>query len=143
MTDFSLDDVLNLEDGYYEKGFHEGHEHSAKEQFMEGKVYGLQTGFQRFLIVGYLHGLLEEWSQEKSPALAVHLKQLSTYLAAISMSNDDQAVVQYEKSVTSARNKARVIAAITKTGEKLSALDALIKSVGGNLLVSEDLNEMW
>lgn len=143
MDDLTLDGVLDLEESFYEKGFHEGHEHSSKEQFFEGKIYGLQTGFQRFIVVGYLQGLLEEWSENETPLLKTHLEQLRKFLSDISASNDDQAVAQYEKSLTSARNKARVIAAVTKTTDKISRLDGLIKDVAGNLQVSEDLNDMW
>ncbi|GEQ71876.1 hypothetical protein JCM33374_g5562 [Metschnikowia sp. JCM 33374] len=146
MDHLSLDAALDLEETFYEKGFQEGHDHSVREQFLEGKIYGLQTGFQRFIIVGYLQGLLEEWSkpeQSQSTSLKTHLEQLRRFLTEISFSNDDHAVAQYEKSITSARNKARVIAAITKTSDKISRLDGLIKEIGGNLQVSEDLNEMW
>ncbi|KAM9932929.1 hypothetical protein OXX80_007436 [Metschnikowia pulcherrima] len=143
MSDINLDAALDLEEEFYEKGFKEGHEHSAKEQFLEGKMYGLQTGFQRFLVVGYLQSLLEIWTCENTPSLQTHLEQLRKILGEISLSNDDEAVAKYEKAITSARNKARVIAAITKTGDKIARLDTLVKEVGGNLQVSEDLNNMW
>ncbi|KAF8002366.1 hypothetical protein HF325_003331 [Metschnikowia pulcherrima] len=106
-------------------------------------MYGLQTGFQRFLVVGYLQLLLEIWTCENTPLLQTHLEQLRKILGEISLSNDNEAVAKYEKAITSARNKARVIAAITKTGDKIARLDTLVKEVGGNLQVSEDLNNMW
>lgn len=48
MSDFDIDEVLNLEEEQYNLGFKEGQEHSTKEQYLEGKQYGYQTGFQRF-----------------------------------------------------------------------------------------------
>lgn len=57
------DEVLNVEEEYYQKGFREGQEQSTRQQEMEGKEYGYQTGFQRFLIVGYIDGLVEHWSR--------------------------------------------------------------------------------
>lgn len=144
MSDFSLDNVLDLEEEFYTEGFKEGHEKSAKEQYIEGKIYGLQTGFQRFLVVGYLEGLVSFWRQLPNLAsVTSHIDQLEKILAAIPKTNDDDAVAVYEKSVLSARNKARVIAALTKTTDKLDKLDLLVGRVGGSLQVSEDLNDMW
>lgn len=142
MDDLSLDDALSLEANFYSEGFQEGQEQHAREQFLEGKIYGLQTGFQRFLIVGYLQGLLEFWRQTTTN-IDSHLDQMEKALQKITSSNDDSAVAQYEKAVNSARNKARIIASLTKTTEKLHGLDALIKEVGGNMQVAENMNEMW
>lgn len=144
MDDLTLDGALDLEENYYNEGFSEGHERSAKEQYLEGKAYGLQTGFQRFLIVGYIRGLLEEWN--KLPAdnkISSHLSQLKDLIEDIPLSNGDEEVAQYEKVVSKARNKIRVIASLTHTSDKLSKLDDLIKLVGGSMHVSENVENMW
>lgn len=143
MADVNLDDVLNLEEEFYSKGYQEGQEKTASEQFLEGKVYGLQTGFQRFLVVGYIKGLVDEWEKLPEKAVQLHLKQLRSYVDDMSVSNDDKAVEQYEKKVLLARNKVRVIANITKTSDKVAKLDSLIKEVTGSLQVAENMDEMW
>lgn len=143
MADVNLDDVLNLEEEFYSKGYQEGQEKTASEQFLEGKVYGLQTGFQRFLVVGYIKGLVDEWEKLPEKAVQLHVKQLRSYVDDMSVSNDDKAVEQYEKKVLLARNKVRVIANITKTSDKVAKLDSLIKEVTGSLQVAENMDEMW
>lgn len=144
MADLTLDDALDLEEELYQKGFQEGNIASANEQFLEGKVYGLQTGFQRFLIVGYLDGLLHEWQQrEKSKQVENHLAQLSEILSTIDYGNSNQSVTAYEKSVVAARNKVRVIASLTKSTTKVAALDKLVEEVGGTLATSTNMDDMW
>lgn len=143
MSDLSLDGVLDIEDEFYASGYKDGQEQSAKEQFLEGKVFGLQTGFQRFLVVGYIQGLIQQWKQLDKPEISQHLEQLQQLVASIPTTNGDKEVEIYEKAVLKARNKVRVVATITKMSDKVLNLDNLIKEVGGTLQVSENLDDMW
>lgn len=143
MTDLTLDGVLDIEENFYAEGYKDGQEQSAKEQFLEGKVFGLQTGFQRFLVIGYIQGLIEDWKKLEDPSIASHLRQLEKFVDEIPVTNGDKEVEIYEKAVLKARNKVRVVATITKTSDRIVGLDNLIKEVGGSLQVSENLDEMW
>lgn len=143
MADITLDGILDVEDEFYAQGYQEGQDQSIKEQFVEGKIYGLQTGFQRFLVIGYIRGLLEDWKRLENPSISTHLDQLEKLVANIPTSNGDKEVEIYEKAVIKARNKVRVVATITKTNDKILNLDNLIKEVGGTLQVSENLDDMW
>lgn len=144
MTDITLDGALDLEKELYLKGYEEGVSTAANEQFLEGKIYGLQTGFQRFLIVGYIEGLLQDWQlQNLTKQIQSHLDQLSKILDQIQTNNSDLSVATYEKAVNAARNKVRVIASLTKTTEKISSLDKLVDEVGGTLAVASNSDEMW
>lgn len=143
MADITLDGALDLEQEYYLRGYKDGQEQSAKEQFLEGKIYGLQTGFQRFLVVGYIQELIEEWKQVEGKAVASHVARLEDMVRDIPLTNGDEEVERYEKAVSRARNKIRVVATITKCSQKVAKLDDLIKEVGGSLQVSENVDEMW
>lgn len=146
---FDLDDVLNLEEDYYKEGYKEGREHSTKQQYIEGMEYGYQTGFQRFLVVGYIQGLVEYWELHldsygpSNKALAAHLSQLTELVATIPTTNGDDEVEVYEKQLSKARNKLRVVAMLTKESWKISKLDDLVREVGGQLQVSENPDDMW
>ncbi|OWB59908.1 hypothetical protein B5S31_g338 [[Candida] boidinii] len=59
--DFNLDSVLNLEEKYYEDGFKEGQLAGKKNLLKEGKELGIQTGFQRFLLLGQFNSLVNKW----------------------------------------------------------------------------------
>lgn len=143
MADITLDGVLDLEEQYYENGFTEGQENSVRENHLEGKAYGLQTGFQRFLVVGYIQGLIEVWDKDKSKAVQNHLNQLKELVNDIPNTNGDKEVEQYEQAISKARNKVRVLGTITKTSEKVARLDNILKEVGGQLQVSENVDDMW
>ena len=148
MSDFDIDEVLNLEEEQYNLGFKEGQEHSTKEQYLEGKQYGYQTGFQRFLIVGYIQGLVGEWldnldNYNASKSLQGHINQLSELITDIPLTNGDEEVEKYEKNIKKERNKLRVTANITKENWSIENLDNLIKEVGGTLQVSENQDDMW
>lgn len=143
MADITLDGVLDLEEKYYEEGYTEGQEKSVKDNHLEGKAYGLQTGFQRFLVVGYIQGLIEIWSKDDSKAVQNHLEQLKELVSDIPTTNGDKEVELYEQAIGKARNKVRVLGTITKTSEKVAKLDSLLKEVGGQLQVSENVDDMW
>lgn len=143
MADLTLDGALDIEENFYAEGYKDGQEQSAREQFLEGKVFGLQTGFQRFLVVGYIQGLIKDWKKLENPIIEAHLRQLEKLVDEVPLTNGDKEVEIYEKAVLRARNKVRVVATITKSTDRVLGLDALIKDVGGNLQVSENVDEMW
>lgn len=78
-----------------------------------------------------------------SALVANHLKQLEALIKDIPITNGDEEVAHYEKSVAKARNKLRVIATLVKETSKIAKLDELIKEVGGQLQVSENVDDMW
>lgn len=148
MSDIDIDNVLNLEEEQYELGFKEGQIQGTKDQYLEGKEYGYQTGFQRFLIIGYIQELMKFWlshidQYNNSSSLRNHLNNLEDIMAQISITNGDKEVEDYEKNIKKARNKLRVIASITKETWKIDSLDNLVKEVGGTLQVSENPDDMW
>lgn len=155
------DEVLNLEQQQYQIGYQEGVEQSAKEQYLEGKQFGYQTGFQRFLIVGYIHGLIEKWEdnmseyggdgveKKKLEAIQGHLQQLKSYVDisngddGLLLNNDEKSVAQFEVQLKKARNKLRVICQLCKESWKINEVDKLIETVGGTMQVSENVDDMW
>ncbi|ODV80116.1 DUF1715-domain-containing protein [Suhomyces tanzawaensis NRRL Y-17324] len=145
--DIDGDDILNLEEEYYQKGFEEGQSDASKEQLREGKEYGYQTGFQRYLIIGYIQGLVEVWEKNllsyELKMLANHLVQLKTIIDDVPITNEASDVEEFEKRVNKARNKVRVVCTTLKESWKLQGLDKMIIEVGGKLQVSENADEMW
>lgn len=149
--DYDVDQILNLEQEYYEQGYQEGQDFSTKQQYIEGKEYGYQTGFQRFLIVGYIQGLLGSWKHNiddyekgsKNISLRNHLEQLGELVNNIPITNGADEVKLFETRINKARNKVRVIANICKELWKVNNIDNLMKEIGGQLQVSENVDDMW
>ncbi|CCE88991.1 Piso0_001786 [Millerozyma farinosa CBS 7064] len=148
---YDIENVLDLEDEYYDEGYKEGQDVSVQEQYLEGMEYGYQTGMQRFLIVGYMKGLIDYWKSHLSQyeqvvslkTLENHLNQAENVLENISMANTEDAVREYEKAVLKTKNKIRVIASICKEQWKINDIDDFVKEVGGQLQASENLDDMW
>ncbi|KAG7661620.1 uncharacterized protein J8A68_004889 [[Candida] subhashii] len=150
MSDINIDtdEILNIEQRYYQQGYDDGVAQSTKEQLIEGEEYGYQTGFQRFLIIGYIQGLVEYWQKNiekyaNNKSFESHLQQLKDLVVDIPIINGDEEVAEFEKRVNKARNKLRVVATLAKESWKISHLDELMKEVGGQLQVSENVDDMW
>ncbi|GMG39896.1 unnamed protein product [Ambrosiozyma monospora] len=80
---FDLNKLINLEDQYYEEGYKEGQLEGIRKQFQEGKELGIQTGFQRFIIIGQLRMLVKlsqkqvtQWLSEGKTHTAVGKRDL-------------------------------------------------------------------
>lgn len=143
----TLDSVMELENEKYQEGFSNGLNQSTREQLLEGKEYGIQTGFQRALIIGYIQGLLQDWKSHLSDyrirGFSLHLDQLDKFVQSINFSNDEDAVANYERLVQKARNKLRLVANLAGESWKVHDLDRLLLEVGGELRLRTDSEEMW
>ena len=62
MDEDPFDQLLGLEDTYYSEGFKLGEADGAKAGLVEGRVFGLEKGFEKFLQMGKLHGRSVVWA---------------------------------------------------------------------------------
>jgi Essential protein Yae1, N terminal len=56
-----FDDLLSLEDKFYDEGFQLGTADGAKAGRIEGRVFGLEKGFEKYVENGRLHGRTLVW----------------------------------------------------------------------------------
>lgn len=139
--ELDLDGVLDLEQEAYQRGYDEGVGELRKQNYVEGKQYGYQTGFQRFVIIGYLRGLVTRW--QGNDKVKPHVDKLEQLLNAITTGNDEKAVQLYEDNLNKARNKARVVALILGEPALVAGLDEMIRAVCGDLKLQQDPDDMW
>lgn len=144
------DDIFNIEEQYYDEGYREGQEQSTSQQYKEGKEFGYQTGFQRFLIVGYVKGLCQYWQKNigqydktARKSIQLHLFLVNSLIDDLKLTNGDAEVAAFEKTVVKIRNKLRVLASLTKESWKINQVDSLMKEIGGQPQVSENVDDMW
>ncbi|CAI4035864.1 hypothetical protein SMKI_14G0730 [Saccharomyces mikatae IFO 1815] len=106
-----FDELLNLEEQYYQEGFCEGQNENIKQSFLEGKQYGLQVGFQRFVLLGQMEGMCDviESYGLHNPILEKNIQTIRTSMKGIKMNNDDESVVEFEKKFVKLKNKFRTI----------------------------------
>lgn len=142
--DIDLELVLDLEDDAYQRGFAEGQAELRRENLIEGKQYGYQTGYQRFVIVGYLQALVEEWTKADTENKATtHIAKLKLLLDEITVENTEESAQLYEDNIRKARNKARVIALLLNDTGAVSDIDDMLKEVCGEISLQTDPNDMW
>ncbi|WBF15232.1 hypothetical protein N7582_004726 [Saccharomyces uvarum] len=115
-----FDGLLTLEEQYYQDGYREGQNENLKQNFLEGKQFGLQVGFQRFIILGQMKGLCDVLDSYnfQNPMLEKNIHTVRTLINGLKMNNDDENVVGFEKTLVKLKNKFRTI---------LIALQRLIK----------------
>jgi hypothetical protein len=97
--------------------------------FLEGKQFGIQTGFQRFVSIGILQGRLQVW-QEKldmtNPKIQKHVQQMKSFLDDLPISNSDDNVEQVEKMLKRAKAKAKVLSSLAKDMMRLDIHDGAL-----------------
>ncbi|KAG7750984.1 hypothetical protein KL912_000117 [Ogataea haglerorum] len=153
--DIDFDSLLNLENQYYQEGFLEGQLEGSKQQFLEGKQIGIQTGFQRLLVLGQYKALVAIWidqTQQKIDAGAItddkgKPRQFSKLLQSLTelqmlidtlfengraqVTNNDSDVEKYENVLKRARAKMRSVCPIF--GENYNDIEEIAMKVGGTI----------
>ncbi|MCJ1404747.1 hypothetical protein MMC11_007973 [Xylographa trunciseda] len=68
MEDDPFDSVLNLESQFYDEGHALGIADGTRAGHIEGRVFGLEKGFEKFIEMGKLHGRSIVWANRLSRA---------------------------------------------------------------------------
>lgn len=68
MSRDSFDQLLNLEDGYYQEGYDLGQADGAHAGLVEGKLFGVEKGFEKAVSMGRLSGRAEVWQRRFQPS---------------------------------------------------------------------------
>ena len=66
MENDPFDSVLNLESQFYDEGFALGVADGARAGHIEGRAFGLEKGFEKFIEMGRLHGRSIVWANRLS-----------------------------------------------------------------------------
>ncbi|PPJ56251.1 hypothetical protein CBER1_06388 [Cercospora berteroae] len=132
-----FEDVLNLEDRYYQEGYDLGVAEGAKSGRIEGRTFGLEKGFEKFLEMGKLNGRAAVWEarlpslekQDDAPRsskgsvmpplngnerLRKHVERLAALSDpnGLSTKNDEDDVSVFDDRLKDAKAKATLIARI-------------------------------
>ncbi|KAA8652233.1 hypothetical protein EYZ11_002301 [Aspergillus tanneri] len=58
-----LESILDLEEDFYQEGYNLGASDGAKTGYIEGSVFAVEKGFEKFLELGRLYGKALVWAQ--------------------------------------------------------------------------------
>ncbi|MCJ1290468.1 hypothetical protein MMC34_002006 [Xylographa carneopallida] len=70
MEDDPFDSILNLESQFYDEGYALGVADGTRAGHVEGRVFGLEKGFEKFIEMGKLHGRSLVWASRLPRAQA-------------------------------------------------------------------------
>lgn len=62
MADDPFDDLFNLEDQYYGEGYDLGVKDGSRAGLIEGRLFGIEKGFEKYAAMGRLHGQAIVWA---------------------------------------------------------------------------------
>ena len=62
MEDDPLDNLLGLEDQYYQEGYDLGVKDGTQAGLIEGRLFGLEKGFEKYAAMGAIHGRSAVWA---------------------------------------------------------------------------------
>lgn len=84
-----FDDLLGLEDEFYNEGYQLGALDGAKAGRIEGRIFGLEKGFEKYIENGKLHGKSLIWTSRLSKP-AVSGEPQRTVSAAMSLMSNQK-----------------------------------------------------
>lgn len=132
-----FDSLLSLEDQYYNQGFELGVTDGSRAGRIEGRIFGLEKGFEKFAAMGALAGRCAVWDArvpQESPSeplaatslkplpqnarLAKHVHTLFALTEAQSLSteNNEDSVSDFDDRFKRAEGKVKVIEKIIGEG---------------------------
>ncbi|KAE9968944.1 hypothetical protein BLS_005606 [Venturia inaequalis] len=76
MDEDIFDSLFHLEDSYYNEGYRLGVEDGSRAGRTEGRVFGLEKGFEKFLEMGQLNGRACVWAARMTQQAATERKSL-------------------------------------------------------------------
>lgn len=146
MAEDLFDNLLNLEDKFYDEGFKQGKDDGERAGRIEGRSFGIEKGFEKFAESGRLYGKSIVWANrlpqkdqakpessdttdttsQSLPALSggARLEKNIVTLHALvepdtlSTDNNDESVNDFDDRVKRAQGKTKVIE--RQTGEEAS-----------------------
>ncbi|KAL9609910.1 MAG: hypothetical protein Q9167_005355 [Letrouitia subvulpina] len=62
-----FDDVLDLENEFYDEGYNLGQKDGYRAGLVEGRLFGLEKGFEKYAAMGRLHGKSVVWTERLLP----------------------------------------------------------------------------
>lgn len=75
MSDDPFDDLLELEDEFFKEGYDAGVADSAYAGLIEGKVFGIEKGYEKALELGRLHGHALVWKRRMEDSQSDHTER--------------------------------------------------------------------
>lgn len=103
-----FDDILGLEEQFYNEGHQLGLTDGAKAGRIEGRVFGLEKGFEKFVESGRVHGRATVWAGRLSKASASNKEEPTSVLPSSSSTEQPDASVITSTKLPTLSDKGRI-----------------------------------
>lgn len=109
--------VLQFEQECQNAGYQEGVADGTVKGFLEGRELGLQTGFQRYLTLGFIQGRVTVWENTILPGTKEkqQIERLRDLVMTADVRNIDSVVSDVDLRIRKGKVNAKAIASATKT----------------------------
>ncbi|KAF8422113.1 hypothetical protein EV426DRAFT_186548 [Tirmania nivea] len=124
-----FDPLLSLEEHYYDKGYNEGLRDGEKAGLIEGRLFGLEKGFDKFFELGRLQGRVSVWKARipssgadaacapiTNPRLIKQIHLFENIISSLPTANDEESVEEVEGSLRRGKAKMKIVS--NMIGEK-------------------------
>lgn len=153
VTNDPFEDVLNLEEQFYQDGYKQGQEDGARAGLIEGRSLGLEKGFQKFIESGRLYGRAIVWANRLPSAAAKRQQQYDEVQDTIPDTSGESSHQEKRLTVTELPRNARLEKHITtlyalveseslsteNTDEAINDFDDRLKRAQGKAKIIERL----
>jgi len=129
-----FDSLFSLEDKYYAEGYEEGRSDGLQQSELEARLFGIEKGFEKFVIMGKLQARAKIWAARlphqatlkatssnkdvvtlsrlsTNPRLEKHITTLQELvdLTTLSIANTDDDVGDFDERLRRAQAKVKII----------------------------------
>ncbi|KIY02413.1 uncharacterized protein Z520_02551 [Fonsecaea multimorphosa CBS 102226] len=146
-----FDDLLELENDYYREGYDAGVADSTYAGMIEGKVFGIEKGYEKALELGKLHGRALVWRERSEKAVSKDAATLETLdssrlrdiIQTLSQLSDNTRFRRHVEGLYAASDGATIAKdnsdeAVTEFDDRITKAKAKAKVIGN--IVGESLN---
>ena len=110
-----FDASLSLEDDYYQQGYAEGSKVGNEQGLIEGRIYGTEQAFERYVKAGIIKGRLSAWHKIfiDDDRIQSSIEKLQQLLRSLPLQNDERADgMDYDHIMLQVNSKMKVLASL-------------------------------
>lgn len=149
-----LDAVLDLEEDFFQEGYNLGLADGERAGRIEGRAFGLEKGFEKYIAMGRLHGKAQVWAgslndmdetnkaqetvqEVKDPSLQGHLRELSGASSQVSITPSSARLPSHVRTLFALTELDSL--SVENTEDSVSDFDHRLKRAEGKVKMIEKL----
>ena len=149
-----LDAVLDLEEEFFQEGYKLGLADGERAGRIEGRAFGLEKGFEKYIAMGRLHGKAQVWAgtpndmdetnkvqetthEVNDPSFQHHVRELSGASSQVSVTPSNARLPSHVRTLFALTEPSSL--SVENTEDSVSDFDHRLKRAEGKVKVIEKL----